>query len=63
MLRYAPAPSRPTEEKDDIYHPFALSSIDQCSFGMQAFTIGHTFEDDLSPDAGRELNGFFFENL
>ena len=63
MLRYAPAPSQPLEEKEDIYHLLALSSIDQRSFGMQAFAIGQTLENDLSPDTDCELYSLFFKDL
>jgi hypothetical protein len=30
---------------------------------MKAFAIGHTLENDLSPNTDRELHSFLFENL
>lgn len=41
----------------------ASFSVDQHSFRMDTFTVCHTFENDLPPDANAELNGFFFKNL
>lgn len=39
------------------------ASVGHQPLGMQAFSVCHTFEDDLTPDADRELDRFFFEDL
>ena len=41
----------------------ASSSVDHHLLRVQAFSIRHTLENDLSPYADDELGGFLLQNL
>lgn len=44
-------------------HHVGMDSVDEHPIREKTFVVGHTFEDDLAPNAYCEFNSFFFEHL